>query len=510
MGEVQDALEAHLKPLPGPFLFVGAGLTRRFAGLPNWEGLLREFAKHTPKSYEYYFGLADGDLPKTASFIAADFYEVWWKSATFKESKEKNESSITEGSSALKIEISQFVAEQLASSSVPSDLLDEWNLLRAATIDGAITTNYDGLLSLAFPDFEVFVGQDELLFSDTQGIAEIYHIHGAATDPGSLVLTDADYLDYAKHNPYLAAKLLTIFVEHPVIFLGYSLGDKNIQAILQSIVFALRAKNVSKLQDRLIFVEWQSAVAPSISESVILVEGVSIPITRVIVPDFLEVFGALGARPRAIPGKMVRLLKEQIYELILTNDPQGRLVAYSDVDSASAENMSVVFGVGAKAALMGIVGLNRAAIFADVLSVSGTAYPAKEVLDMHIGQVRITDWYPVFRYLAAAGHLTTSGHIRDESVLPPKVVGHAKRTISKVTMKVRYRRRVPMAKLLDQHDWKWILTRILELPSYTNDVEGLREFLVQHADKESSSRWGTDYAKGVVVYDLLKFGPNSA
>jgi hypothetical protein len=34
----------------------------------------------------------------------------------------------------------------------------------------------------------------------------------------------------------LAAKILIIFLEHPVIFLGYSISDKNIENVLKAIV----------------------------------------------------------------------------------------------------------------------------------------------------------------------------------------------------------------------------------------------------------------------------------
>lgn len=95
-----------------------------------------------------------------------------------------------------------------------------------------------------------------MIFSSTYSVGEIYKIHGSFEKPQSMILTEQDYEGFDKKNPYLAAKLITIFIEHPIVFLGYSISDTNIQEILQSIVNCLDNDNIEKLQNNLIFVEW--------------------------------------------------------------------------------------------------------------------------------------------------------------------------------------------------------------------------------------------------------------
>lgn len=246
-------LKTHLEALAAaPFLFVGAGLSRRYLGLDGWEDLLRRYAEVAGQPYEYYATSADGDFPRIASAIAADIHEPWWKDSAFAESRELYKGMIRGPQSALKAEVSKGLRDCLADLPKSGALAQEIELLRQATIDGVITTNYDPLAKHIFPEYEVFVGQDEMLFANPQGVGEIYMVHGSSTDPDSLVLTAEDYERFNERNAYLAAKLLTVFVEHPVVFLGYSLADRNVFEIIRSIASVLTKDRIGEMLDRLL------------------------------------------------------------------------------------------------------------------------------------------------------------------------------------------------------------------------------------------------------------------
>ena len=500
-----------------PFLFVGAGMSKRYVQTDGWVDLLSRMAAYTGKPYAYYSSKANGDLPHVATEIAAVFHELWWSRDEFAASRERWASTVTTAEGPLKVEVAKHTAEALTRIPTEGPRADELEMLSKAVVDGAVTTNYDGLMEHLFADFKVFVGQDELLFSDAQGVGEIYKIHGSADDPESLVLTAADFSRFGERNPYLAAKLLTIFVEHPVVFLGYSLQDEDVNTILVSIARVLTTENLARLQDRLIFVQWSPTTPePTLAATQIAVEGFAIPIVLVEVSDFLGVFEVLASLTRNFPARLLRQLKERVYELVLSSEPDNSLAVVDIDDATHASEIDVVFGVGvyARLGIRGYVGLSRRDLLDDVLSESMSLDPMRVVNEALPQVLRGAGNTPIYRYLRAANLLTAEGTLLSNAAVDPRIatrVGKGVDPFGVGTGTVRRAIRVvdesgsQFAAIAEDNEPQDVLLALLALPVEMWPFDEIRQWLWEQRDL-FVGRLSTAWAKAVCLYDYYRFG----
>lgn len=515
MADVKQYLDAHLRRTGSPFLFVGSGFSRRYTACPDWAGLLSEFASRTSHPYDYYRASAQGDLPTVASRIAEVFHDVWWSDSAYEDSRARWSSSVTGMSSALKIEIASHVLAQ--SDALPSkgSLADELTLFRSVVVDGVITTNFDNVLERLLPDLRVFVGQDQMLFSNPQGIGELYKIHGTCDAPDTLVLTAEDYERFEDRNSYLAAKLLAIFVEHPVIFLGYSLQDRNVLSVLRSIAACLTEENIHELRDRLIFVQWVPNEKPQIGSHSIMVDGFVINVLRVQVPDYTDLFSALASLPRIFPAQLLRRLKEHVYELVLSGDPQKRLYV-ADIDDAPNADIDVVFGVGIRQRVdhVGYVGLTRWNLIDDVIDNTGLYDGATVVTEALPRLLQAPGNVPVFKYLKEASHLTKAGTIRKGADIDPRIERMADAHRGGSPAGAQYQRAAEtrlanigsILELEQERGPKDVLNYGTCMKPSLVDPADLRSFLQRYRSLRSGNWEGTQYAKLACYLDWLENG----
>ena len=495
-----------------PFLFVGSGLSRRYIGLNDWEGTLRKFAKLTNRDYEYYAAQAGSNLPMVASLIAEHFYEVWWQDDSYAGQREDLKAKCTTKSSPLKFQIAEYMRELADLASVPAEYEEEVDALRRVTVDGIITTNWDTFLEKLFPEYTVYASQDEVLFSYQHAVAEIYKIHGCCQQPNSLVLTADDYEDFNCKNAYLAAKLTTVFLEHPIVFLGYSLQDDNIQCILSSLGYCLSDERLETLSDRLIFVQRAKGKESNISPSIITAGDQKLEALRVTTDSFELVYEALAQTERRINAHLLRQINKQVNELVQTNDPKDRMHVVDLEDLEDHEDVEIVVGVGVYGKLgeRGLTGIEIDELFEDLVS-NGHKF---DDLAEGIVMQTIRGWLdarkkyaPLYKYLKLADLLDEDGHLRDKEELPPTILRIAtlpRSTYEYDVSKERQRRfgSMAIADVEGKKDGPVAAARYITLVK-NPDIDDLSNFLSRNSEYLDK----TEFRKLACMYDRLRYGP---
>lgn len=131
------------------------------------------------------------------------------------------------------------------------------------------------------------------------------------------------------------------------MFIGYSIADENIKNILSSIVKCVKADDIERIRDNLIFIRRNKKSSnEEISNSFIQVDGSQIPIKVVTTNNFIPIYEALAETKRKIPVKYLRYFKEQFYTIIKENDPYKKLCALDYEKIEDIKDVEFVVGIG--------------------------------------------------------------------------------------------------------------------------------------------------------------------
>ncbi len=515
-----------------PFLFIGAGISQRYLALPNWRDLIRSFANQAMPgnkfAFEVYKNMITSDtisdstlLPAITSNVAKDFTNIFLIDSAYEEMRNKYVHEISNGISPFKIAVSDFFINSDLSIQDQS-LEDEFSSFKriARHISGVITTNYDCFLEKqVFKNFVPYIGQEELLFKLSYAVGEIYKIHGCCSVPNSLVIDKKDYDDFNSKNAYLAAKLLTIFIEHPIIFMGYSIQDSNIIEILKAIACCLSELQLETLKDRLVFIEWTEIPDKCETSSYTLsfADGRYIDMLRITTNKFTSLYDDIASCNSKYSPRILRRLKEDVYELVKTNDPNSKLHVVDFNDETNMENLEVVIGVGVykNVGIEGYSGLKPEDLYKDVIYDDKEYNPEWVVLRTLPELIRhFSGSIPMYKYISQCPQklpevVSEKKKNSFDEFLSATIINHRARnslsfhSIPELLLKYDIKNKDDLKKFVS--DVVLLKENEITLPELEKAIKNIFEF---HKDILNSKHQNlkTNFKRLIKIYDWLKYG----
>ncbi len=357
MTRLSSEIESTVEDYPTqPILFLGSGISRRYIDAPDWKGLLGDLADRCPefdRDIGYYLQKGK-DEAYVGSKLSSAYYDWAYGSGRDQFPEELFDQAEYSQDIFVKYEACEYFKDLTPNSieNIPQKHQREIELLREIQPHAIITTNYDRTLELIFENYSPIIGE-EVIQSSFQNIGEVFKIHGCVSDPSSLVFTKEDYESFNKNKKYLAAKLLTYFTEHPVLFAGYGVGDDNVQRILADVDQVLSPED--GLVDNMFFLKFMKE--KEMNETDIFesrkkfhtVEDNSVILNHIVSEDFEWVFdsfskgGSLDVDPQ-----LLRSIMDHTYDIVSTKAPREEAeINYQNLKGAaeSEETLGTILGV---------------------------------------------------------------------------------------------------------------------------------------------------------------------
>lgn len=518
-------MDTFLKPLLNdaeslPFLFVGSGFSRRYLNTPTWQDLLdyiaqltysdsfqyiqkkNEVSKKFDKNQQY-----NDYMTYLCDLISEDLDKIWYTDEKFKTHREKyKELMEKETIPPIKIEIAEYVS---SFKDIKNEMTDEINALKKISthsISGVVTTNYDTLVEDIF-GYETYPSQEELLFHSQYNVGETYKIHGCVKQPDTILINSRDYQLIEDKHKYLSAKLLTIFIEHPVFFIGYSIGDEDIKRVLSDIQQCLSNEQLIKIQERLFYIVWDQTVE-NFTESVYPItfqNGSSLEIKQIRLNDFSILYETLAENKSKYPVKVLRYMKQDMYNMVLTNDPTNRMflaIPDEDIDVEKMKDIEFVYGFGMlERAKHGYSVVLPEEIFKDVIHNTGDFHP----------ELLVTETFP-FALLKCSGFMPIRKYTSqvDEEKFPLLVKNNLARfdSINKIlgkSLRVEKQRLKSPMTFEEARDSAYFLKKFAMVDYNKDNIELLGDFLRAYIPLENFKTKNSDERKLIRIYDFIKY-----
>lgn len=368
-----------------PILFVGSGISKRYTtNAYNWRELLveciKEYDSEPIKKYLSYQTQAQKDADtreigeevysRIGSMVEFDFNMAVYSGKIDMDVSDENSPS----------PLKRYLSETLSTYSIKEELRGEIELLQQLRekMLTVVTTNFDSFLEdHVFTSHRTVVGAPVFLGGE---IGTLIKIHGSVSDPNSIILTHQDYEKLGRKSKVLVGKLIHLFTENPVVFLGYSLTDASIQRLLADIYGSVESSmDFRRLKERLIFVEYDPELSEGdvdVGELVKNVDDRSIYLTKIRLPQYTTLLAHMAEMQKITKLKEVLWLKDLVADLVTgCQGTKTKLIQLTDDadDSEGYSGEEVVVAIGKQKDFpsmlqdRGLKGLDAKEVFHDII-----------------------------------------------------------------------------------------------------------------------------------------------
>lgn len=405
-----------------PVLFIGSGISKRYLyKYPDWNELLAisfnkidndpfQFQKHKDQLVRQ--GLTDFEVNTNLATIIENQFNAAFYDRKIKLDRVKNPHWVQRGISPYKMFLSKYFKNMTLYHSPKTD--EEIIKFKALKnkISAVITTNYDLFLEeyIFSTDFKVFVHQNELFSSDSYNIAEIYKIHGSVTDANSIVITEPDYNHFSESRKLIIAKMLTLFAESPIIFLGYSFTDENVQLIISEFLGCLTASELEHIDEHFVFISYKKNenTLREIKRTITTKNNVEIPITEIQTDNYSLVYDILNQITPGISPVRIRetrkIVKTIVDQSVSSQDASSVIVGLDNLSNMDLTNKPLAIAIGYRESILNKYGyglLGEDAIFEDIL-MDNKHFDANNMCMDRFKSIACNRLLPVFKYAVSS------------------------------------------------------------------------------------------------------------
>jgi len=353
-----------------PIVFIGSGISKRYlSDYPSWEDLLKVLWIESKSSGDFYGylnrirknvednGIATDEISFHTNVMVAGELENKINTLFFDEKLNIEDFS---QETAFKSKLSPFkkiLSNIFKNYTIKVDMKEEFEqfqqMLNKAQI--ILTTNYDTLIQDAYNELnkyeiKTYIGQKGF-FEQTFGYAELYKLHGCTLEPETLVITEQDYEKFKNNSILISAKIISMLLYSPIIFLGYSLTDLNIRSIIKNFATSLSAEELNRLEKRLVIVEYLKGET-ELLEEVVNDSELGCRFTVVRTDNFGEIYKRIATIDQGVAPFEVRRYQQVIKKLIIERGKEGTLetvlISPSELDNLEAiiGNKNIVVAIG--------------------------------------------------------------------------------------------------------------------------------------------------------------------